>query len=611
MKRSLGVAGAVLAVLASTLGWIPPAAASASSGSQGANFEPSASFRSSGSAFGSTNWSGYALANTPAKVVAATISVPQVDGSGPDSHMSDWVGLGGYTDSGTLIQAGIEEQVIDNVVSYSAWTEIAPDAPKEVSNFTVAAGDRVQIVVGYDSSSKKATFILSSSNSAAPEQGIVEANSHPDPGPTVEWIHERTAKFYPGVQGHSDGAVAKYSGLAFNNARYVSASNPDSYTNAGSAAKPIIGNGCDNNPWSTPSSMDSAGSSFSVNWNASGIREMDPCSVPMVVAKGADSHLIWTIGGGAWTDAGGPTGGVIDSAPSIVDMDNAPGTTSDIRDAFARGVDGKLYRYRIKGQGAGAWTNVSYGFSGDPSVTRIPNTLGLGDAVAVTAKSDDNSELWFVIYNDDASGLNRMAGQTWVSVAPPANVGFASSPSVVYTGTIFDSSGIASDERLALTALGTDGAIYTATATVKTVSSEGFKDWEQVPYSKTSYGSPSMVFTGDRYILDKYTRASNTHLFALGSNGVLWEDVCTGTVTASCWGGWNKVGPAGQPAGKPLVGAGAAATPVQTYIAATGSDGSAWVLPSDANSNSFGSGWIKVGEGGKTDPSFAAAVASY
>ena len=548
--------------------------------------------------YNADTWGGYVVENTAPGGAVGTMAVPDVSGTA-NTHMSTWVGMGGWTspnqtnNTGPLIKAGIEEKVINGTASYTAWTRIYPkEEPVSRTDFKVSAGDKVTVVVNYNAASNQAMFTFTSVGGGTHTYTSTLATA---PGKSVEWVNERDTKGIPGLVSSSVTSLPQFSNLTFTQLGYWDTSG--AYGPISGTAKPITTTGCDGTTLLSPGPLDAAGTSFTLNRVASGSTEMSPCTQKTIAAKSADRHLVWTRDGETPRDAGGPTDGVIDSAPAVVDMGNNPGQADDIRDAFARGTDGKLYQYRLSGNNAQTgWNNISYGFGGDPSVTRLPDGPQGNNLIAIAETSGDNSGLWFRIFTDDANGISEVTGYNWISVAPPPG-GFASSPTIAYSGAAaIDSSGNPGGNRITVTALSTDGAIYTSDTIASAYPMFGFDPWTMVPGSAISYGTPVLAYTGDRYDSDQFTRASNTHLFAMGSNGVLWEDICTRSSTAmathSCsWGGWNKVGSAGRPAGTALADATAVATPTRTYIAATGNDGSVWFLQSDANSDTFGSDW--------------------
>jgi hypothetical protein len=73
---------------------------------------------------------------------------------GQDEYSSDWIGIGGgCLDAGcavgdnTLIQTGTEQDISGGHPSYSAWWEIIPAPSLTITNFKVAAGDRMHAAI--------------------------------------------------------------------------------------------------------------------------------------------------------------------------------------------------------------------------------------------------------------------------------------------------------------------------------------------------------------------------------------------------------------------------------------------------------------------------------
>jgi hypothetical protein len=107
----------------------------------------------------STNWSGYAVAETAKDSVSAVSgswNVPKVSTKSTSGYSADWVGIDGYA-SNTVEQLGTEEDTAysatrDGTPQYYAWIEMYP-GPSWIISGTVKPGDAISATVQFVGSS--------------------------------------------------------------------------------------------------------------------------------------------------------------------------------------------------------------------------------------------------------------------------------------------------------------------------------------------------------------------------------------------------------------------------------------------------------------------------
>ncbi|HXW34160.1 MAG TPA: G1 family glutamic endopeptidase [Acidimicrobiales bacterium] len=171
-----------------------PAIASGGSVSTGGVFVPlPGSVPSGAAAFGtkklkSLNWSGYAQSGAGGTFTAVqdTWHVPTVTPKPGDQYSSDWVGIGGFIDDTTLVQAGTEADNIGGVLLYRAWTEILP-APEDPLTLVISPGDEITTLVEETSAN---TWLMQVSD-VTTGQTQSRSVAYDSSGASVEAIHER------------------------------------------------------------------------------------------------------------------------------------------------------------------------------------------------------------------------------------------------------------------------------------------------------------------------------------------------------------------------------------------------------------------------------------
>ncbi|MHB8681186.1 MAG: G1 family glutamic endopeptidase [Acidimicrobiales bacterium] len=172
----------------------------------------------------SYNWSGYAQSGPSGtfQSVVDTWTVPTVTSTSGDQYAADWVGIGGYSDS-TLIQAGTSAQFVNGTPQYYAWTEVLPQAERQLTSLVIKPGDRIRTTVKF--ASGKWHMTVSDLTAGATAGRTLAYNSSES---SVEAIHER-----PCVSGNCNstsdlGALAATGPVTFDPGRYGTGSKPTS-----------------------------------------------------------------------------------------------------------------------------------------------------------------------------------------------------------------------------------------------------------------------------------------------------------------------------------------------------------------------------------------------
>jgi len=104
-------------------------------------------------------------------------------------YVGFWVGIDGVSPSTTLEQAGIAAEVVDHVVSYSAFYEFLPSSPVYLTNYPVCPGDEVCVTVACTSYVSSAFSLIITDKTA----GWTYRTTGTDSGAadsSAEWIAE-------------------------------------------------------------------------------------------------------------------------------------------------------------------------------------------------------------------------------------------------------------------------------------------------------------------------------------------------------------------------------------------------------------------------------------
>jgi hypothetical protein len=144
----------------------------------------------------SRNWSGYSAGGGPFTAVSGSWKVPNVDpNSSLGSADSTWVGIGGVT-TDDLIQAGTQTSVHGSGrVSYSAWIETLPRAPRTVP-LQVSPGDIITVTLTQQADGTWQVSMVDRTTGQS-YQTSIQYNSSLS---SAEWIEEAPAAVSTGVR---------------------------------------------------------------------------------------------------------------------------------------------------------------------------------------------------------------------------------------------------------------------------------------------------------------------------------------------------------------------------------------------------------------------------
>jgi hypothetical protein len=247
----------------------------------------------------STNWSGYSSHKSGVEFRQVTASWTQptaVCTGGSPSYSAIWVGLGGYSSySNALEQIGTELDcsASGNAVS-SAWYELVP-APSRTVRLTVRSGDRMRAsvkVVGHqvtlrltDSTSHKqfSRRVTVTSVDVSSADWIVEAPSecvNANLCQTLPLTDFGSVRFTAARAQTSAGRTAAVSSRAWGTTKIMMAALGRRFiaSTAGSD--------------STPSPLQSAGTSFEVDYSQSAVSAPAPPSFAKYASTGASSDTV-------------------------------------------------------------------------------------------------------------------------------------------------------------------------------------------------------------------------------------------------------------------------------------------------------------------------------
>ena len=201
----------------------------------------------------SHNWSGYYVNNGSFTAVSGTWTVPQPTNSGTFASGSTWVGIGGVR-MRDLIQAGTEETVGRNgQISYDAWYELLPRGSQQVT-LTVAPGDSVSVALAQQTSGNWQISFKNNTTGKSYQTTVTYQSSLS----SAEWIEEA-----PSIRGRRLIPLEEFGTVQIQNASTTK--DGKSVTISEAAGKPITMIDAAGATISTPSKLDSVGSSFSIS----------------------------------------------------------------------------------------------------------------------------------------------------------------------------------------------------------------------------------------------------------------------------------------------------------------------------------------------------------
>jgi hypothetical protein len=211
----------------------------------------------------STNWAGYATLTSltnpkPGSVTQAsgswTVPTANCAGNNLATYSATWVGLDGYSDQ-TVEQTGTEQDCQGTTPQYSAWFEMYPDYAYSV-NLAVHPGDHMQATVKYDGWSMYTLTLkdLTTSKTFSTDQWGFGARRE-----SAEWITE--------APSDNQGVLplTKLSPVTFTGAQATVNGVSGTISKANRVDDPITLVDQNNKPVLTPSALDTAGDSFTLN----------------------------------------------------------------------------------------------------------------------------------------------------------------------------------------------------------------------------------------------------------------------------------------------------------------------------------------------------------
>lgn len=232
----------------------------------------------------SLNWSGYAAitgcSGSPnptygtVTAVSGSWTVPAVAANiNGDTFSSTWVGIDGYNNS-TVEQIGTEQDVINGSQSNYAWFDLYPAGTQEIEGFPVNVGDVIEGSVRYlGVEDGNDVFRLTIKNLTQGKKfSIVQQTPTGIPAhrSSAEWIVEAPGTLLPNGQ-LAILPLADFSSISFTKCKteidgHVGSINNKRWTFDAiamiSRTTGLIK--------AVPSSLDSKGKSFIVNWNSPG-----------------------------------------------------------------------------------------------------------------------------------------------------------------------------------------------------------------------------------------------------------------------------------------------------------------------------------------------------
>ncbi len=200
----------------------------------------------------SSNWSGYSATGGTYTGVSGTWIVPESTGTGNIASSATWVGIGGVS-SRDLIQAGTEDTSAGNGrVSYDAWIETLPQASHRIP-LTVHPGDSVSVSIQEQGNNQ---WLIAFKNNTTGEtyQTSVQYQSSLS---SAEWIEEAPSARRQLLPLDNFGTVQFTNGTAIKDGKTV--------TIAQAGAQPITMIDYRGDALATPSSLNSAGTGFSIS----------------------------------------------------------------------------------------------------------------------------------------------------------------------------------------------------------------------------------------------------------------------------------------------------------------------------------------------------------
>lgn len=140
---------------------------------------------SPGSAWQSSNWSGYAVTGSGFHAITGKWVVPAVSATRRASYSSSWIGIDGFNNS-NLIQTGTEQDYVAGTTKYEAWWEILPASETVIPTLTIHPGDAMSAAITQGSGSSWTITIMDNTTG----KSFTITKTYTGPQTSAEWIQE-------------------------------------------------------------------------------------------------------------------------------------------------------------------------------------------------------------------------------------------------------------------------------------------------------------------------------------------------------------------------------------------------------------------------------------
>jgi hypothetical protein len=197
------------------------------------------------------NWAGYGASGSFSGI-SGSWTVPQVSTAGETAADATWIGIGGVTTT-DLIQTGTLDTVdADGQTSSSAFYELLPDAPVDITALNVSQGDGITASIGEVATGEWTITLNDTSNGESYTTTVAYSSSQS----SAEWIEEDPSGETSEVPLDNFGTVNFSGGSATENGSTVSI--------AGSGAQAFTMVDATGATLASTSALGSSGTSFSV-----------------------------------------------------------------------------------------------------------------------------------------------------------------------------------------------------------------------------------------------------------------------------------------------------------------------------------------------------------
>ncbi|KAI1438262.1 peptidase A4 family-domain-containing protein [Xylaria sp. CBS 124048] len=167
----------------------------------------------------SPSWSGAVMTQSARGIsaVTGTIKIPVPGTEIKSASSAAWVGIDGDTCNFALLQTGVDFVVdSDGAVTYTPWYEWWPSVAVIFDNFTVSAGDELNMTVVTDSTLRSGTATLENLSTGAHVNHTFDAFSTESLcGQDADWIVEDY------MEGLAEVTLNDFSTVTFTNASAI------------------------------------------------------------------------------------------------------------------------------------------------------------------------------------------------------------------------------------------------------------------------------------------------------------------------------------------------------------------------------------------------------